>query len=509
MNFHLLTKYHFSLHGAAPVFITLAIFSLTIIAIYSRNYLHEEQGRERYWVLYSLFSSGIIVCGLAGNLETFLVGWEMVGLASFFLIGFYQSNVRSVENSLIALANYKMCDIFLVLAIFLEEGQQHTWAGASLIVATLAKSAQFPFSSWLYRALEGPTPSSTVFYGGLSLHLGAFLLLQHSGLWEGAIELRILMGFIGLSSTIYGLLVGATRSDLKTSFAFASISQVGLIYIELALGWYSFALWHIVGHNILRTWNYLRSASFFEDFFREEHHRRSDLLGSLLKKLSSRLYVQAFNGFYLDQLFLLMRNGSLILFWMSAAYFFGHHLWFGTFHVSHLLLIAGAVFAVYYFIKSTVRVRHQVIFLFVSQLLVLGAIHLFYVDRVEETYLVFTLVFLGGLVYSLWPAFKIWFSEDAQNGDHFLGLAETYSKRHWIFLFCSISIAGSPGTLQFLLQETLLEDLWGRSHTFMILSFVCLTLNSYHFFRLGQHAFLGDLSDAWFLKRRKSLQELR
>jgi hypothetical protein len=492
MNLHLLTKYSIAIHGAAPLFLLLSVFTLAVIAKFSKNYLENEQGRFRFWLLYVLFSAGIILCGVAGNLETFFIGWEMVGLASFFLIGFYQNNVRSLENSLIALANYKMCDIFFVMAIFLEEAQQHTLAGASLIIATLAKSAQFPFSSWLYRALEGPTPSSTVFYGGLSLHLGAFLLIQHSEMWDSAPELRVIVGVVGLASIIYGFFVGATRSDVKTSFAFASISQVGMIYLELALGLYSFALWHLVGHNVLRTWNYLRSASFFDDFFREEHQTRTELSSLFFRKFPESFYFHALNGFYLDRLFLALRNSSLICFLGVSIFFVVNPLWTGAFHWEFLLLFGSTLLAVYYFVRPQLKIKHQVINLFLSQLLLLGSIHWFYVDFIEETYLITSVLCLVALWYSLWPAIQIWIQEDTVNGDSFLGQAQLTPGRHLLFLFSCISVTASPGSLQFFLQERLFDELWNKSHTFMVLALVCLTLNSYHFFRLGQHAFLGD-----------------
>jgi NADH-quinone oxidoreductase subunit L len=494
MNLHLFTKYSLGLHGAAPIFVSLSVFTLAVIAIYSKNYLSREEGQTRYWLLFSLFTAGILLCGFAGNLETFFVGWEMVGLASFFLIGFYQTNERSLENSMIALANYKMCDIFFVLAIFLEEAQYHTLAGASLIIATLAKSAQFPFSSWLYRALEGPTPSSTVFYGGLSLHLGAFLLIQHAELWETSLGLRLLLGSIGLVSALYGMFVGSTRSDVKTTFAFASISQVGLIFIELALGWNSLALWHIVGHNMLRTWNYLRAASFFEDFFKEDHHLRGDLLSGFFRKLPKAFYFHAFNGFYLDRIFYYLRNGSLVFFLGVSIFFVSKHLWHGTFQWEFIFLFAGTLLATSHFLRPYEKVNRQVMFLFLSQVFVLGAIQIFYADLLEEAYILFALLFMVGIYIALRPALQIWRERGAIDGENFLGLSARRPRRHWFFLFCCISLTASPGSLQFFLQESLFDDLWNRSHTFMVLALVCLTVNSFHFFRLGQQAFLGYLN---------------
>ena len=489
------------LYGAGSVFTVLSIFTLFIIALYSKNYLSNERGKHRYWILYTFFSIGILICCLSGNLETFFVGWEIVGLASFFLIGFYQTNSRSLENSLIALANYKMCDVFFVLAIFLHESNRYTLAGACLIIATLAKSAQFPFSSWLYRALEGPTPSSTVFYGGLSLHLGPFLLLQNLNLWSHSLELKILVGGLGIVSAVYGFLVGSTRSDIKTSFAFASISQVGLIYLELALGFYSFALWHIVGHNILRTWNYLRSTSFFDDFFKKEHQSSSKFLSLFLNRVPKKIYFHAFNGFYMDQLFIFLRNASLAFFLALSFIFSAKHLWLQTFHTEFLLLMCGTCLSVYSFIRPHTKMVVQALTLVASQVLVLGSIFLFYIDILEETYIFSSLFFLIGTLWALFPALHQWSKEGTHSGDPFKHTPELTPQRHWIYLFCVISLTASPGSLQFFLQEALFDDLWNKSHTFMILSLMGLTLNSFHFFRVGQQAFISEILNRSLIKK--------
>lgn len=490
---HFLTKYAFELYGAGPIFLSLTLFTLLIIALYSKNYLSNETGKFRYWLLSSFFSVGMVIACLAKNLETFFVGWEIVGLASFFLIGFYQTNTRSLENSLIALANYKICDVFFVLAIFLLESHQYTLAGACLILSTLAKSAQFPFSSWLYRALEGPTPSSTVFYGGLSLHLGPFLLIQNSGLWEHSPELRLLLGGLGIISAIYGFFVGSTRSDIKTSFAFASISQVGLIYIELALGWYHFALWHIVGHNILRTWNYLRSTSFFDDFFKKEHHSSSKLATYFFKLLPDKLYFHALHGFYMDQLFIFLRNACLIFFLGLSFVFTAKHLWQQTFHSDFLLLLMGTCLSVAAFVRPYTKLIYQSLALVTSQVLLLGSIFLFYIDLLEEAYILSSLLFLMGTLWALAPALKQWAIEGTHLGDTFTHPPYLTTQRHIIYLFCVISLTASPGSIQFFLQEALFDDLWNKSHTFMILALMGLTLNSFHFFKIGQQAFIYEI----------------
>lgn len=91
------------------------------------------------------------------------------------------------------------------------------------------------------------------------------------------------------------------------------------------------------------------------------------------------------------------------------------------------------------------------------------------------------------IINSLRPTLPI------QNPEIFLGQAAVSPGRHLLYLVCCISLTASPGSLQFFLQETLFDDLWNKSHSFMLVSLVCLTLNSFHFFRLGQQAFLGEM----------------
>lgn len=498
MNWHLFDSYRFDLSFAGSIYFILSVFTIIIIGLFSLNYLEAERGRLRFWVLFTLFGIGIITCSVSANLETMFLGWEMVGWSSFFLIGFYPSNSRALENSLIALANYKMGDIFFVLAIFLQGASTPQLLGLCLVLATLAKSAQYPFSSWLYRALEGPTPSSTIFYGGLSLHLGPFLLLQYAHLWDGYIWLRVLVGFIGGFSAIYGFLVGSTRHDLKTSFAFAAISQVGLIYMELAFGLYGLALWHIVGHNLLRTWNYLRAGSFFDDFFFEFYHQGHSFVKKGFSVFPRSFYFHSLNGFYLDRLFIWMRNTSLLFIYIAALYFVVAGSAEGNQRRNYLLLLVALLLTAKHFFKDDFDFFRQFVQLLLSQTLLLISLHNIYVDEVEEVFFFSSLLAMLGIVYSLWPAIKIWLSNRKMNSPVFLGLSYWRPYRNILFIFSALSVTAAPGSVQFFLQEHLFNGLWGQAHSYMFLSLCCISINSYHFFRLGQYAFLGESSSQDF-----------
>src|SRR5262249_12342072 len=155
---------------------------------------HRERGYFRFFVLLHLFAFGSLLAFAAGSFDLLAAGWEIVGITSVLLIGFFQLRPAPVENALRVFAVYRACDIGLLVGVF----AMHHWAGTAtftsgfplltgsqglivsllLLLAASGKAAQVPFSGWLPRAMEGPTPSSAIFYGAISIHAGAYLLLR-------------------------------------------------------------------------------------------------------------------------------------------------------------------------------------------------------------------------------------------------------------------------------------------------------------------------------------------
>jgi NADH:ubiquinone oxidoreductase subunit 5 (subunit L)/multisubunit Na+/H+ antiporter MnhA subunit len=185
-----------------------AVFSITgaliffIVARFSVFYMHRDEGFRRFFSTILLFATGYNLIVFSGNLETLFMGWEIIGLSSFLLIAFYRNRYLPVKNAFKVLSIYRVSDIALLVAMWLLHHVMHRnisftelgtagTGGMTMAVAFLlllgaaAKSAQMPFSSWLPRAMEGPTSSSAVFYGSLSVHIGVFLLLRTYPLWEG------------------------------------------------------------------------------------------------------------------------------------------------------------------------------------------------------------------------------------------------------------------------------------------------------------------------------------
>lgn len=265
-------------------FVGMTIVLSGLIGQFSATYLHRERGFFRFFLLLHLFAFGSLLAFAAGSFDLLIAGWELVGITSVLLIAFFDQRPPPVENSLRVFAVYRACDIGLLVGVF----AMHHWAGNAsfangmplitraqatvvcllLLVAAAGKAAQIPFSGWLPRAMEGPTPSSAIFYGAISIHAGAYLLLRAQPLLAHAPTASVCVIVIGIVTAIYGTITGRACADAKTSLAFASLTQVGVVFVEIGFGWRSLAVAHILGHAFVRTLQFLRSPSMLHDYHR-------------------------------------------------------------------------------------------------------------------------------------------------------------------------------------------------------------------------------------------------
>ncbi|HKX73473.1 MAG TPA: proton-conducting transporter membrane subunit [Candidatus Saccharimonadales bacterium] len=291
----------------AAVFLGVAIAMTSLIFIFSKYYLHREQGFKRFYSTVLLFFIGLSLVILAGNFEVLFVGWELIGISSVLLIAFYRDRFLPARNALKVFSVYRIGDAFLLAAIWYAHhifeksvnfaefseltvhGGDILILGLLLLVVAMIKSAQFPFSYWLPRAMEGPTTSSAIFYGALSVHMGLFLLLRTFPLWEGDMWLRIAIAAVGLVTAIVASSIARVQSSAKTQIAYASITQIGIMFIELAAGLHWLALLHFVSNACLRTYQLLISPSAvsylihdqFFSFVPPLHKIKNTLLGKL------------------------------------------------------------------------------------------------------------------------------------------------------------------------------------------------------------------------------------
>ncbi|MFC3881495.1 proton-conducting transporter membrane subunit [Algoriphagus namhaensis] len=294
-NFEFLVDFFFDRVGA--VYVTVGGLLTFLITFYSRYYLHREPGYKRFFNTILFFYLGYNVTVLAGNFETLFVGWEVLGLSSFLLVAFYRSHLLPTRNAIKVFSIYRIGDVGIILAMW---ASHHLWhenvtflklmnsdlvhehlVGHSgvgifislmILLAAAAKSAQFPFSSWLPRAMEGPTPSSAIFYGSLSVHLGVFLLMRTFPFWENQVLVRVVIGLVGFTTAILSTLIARVQTSVKTQIGYASLTQIGIMFIELAAGLEMLALIHFSGNAFLRTYQLLVSPSVVSYLIREQFY---------------------------------------------------------------------------------------------------------------------------------------------------------------------------------------------------------------------------------------------
>lgn len=280
-------KYHFGLALRSDwlsfPLITITILLAGLVGVFSVRYLHRDRGYFRFFLLLHLFTFGALLVVTAANLDLLLCGWELVGVTSVLLIAFFSERREPVRNAVRVFGFYRVADLGLLIALFVlhaEIGGTHptklaelstsgaTLVGLLLLMAAAGKSAQAPFSAWLPRAMEGPTPSSAIFYGAISVHLGAYLLLRTAPVLEKSPLASVAVATVGALTALLATLVHRACTDAKTSLAFAGMAQLGLIFIEISLGWYQLALTHMLGHAVVRTLQFLRAPSMLHDYHR-------------------------------------------------------------------------------------------------------------------------------------------------------------------------------------------------------------------------------------------------
>lgn len=292
-----------------------ALFStlLAIACYFSIHYLHREPGYHRFFSILCLFASAIELLVLSGNAVLTFIGWEIAGLCSYLLIAYAYDRPIAVNNATRVFITNRFGDAAFLLGI----GLCYNWLGSadwSMIqtvpeqlsrgqttalalcfsIAAFAKSAQLPFSPWLSRAMEGPTPSSAIFYGAVLVHAGIYLLILLEPLFAHAPLARGLLTIVGLSTAFYAYITGLSQTDAKSSLIFACSAQLGLMVMECGLGFWSLASWHLCAHAVVRSYQLLTAPSLM-------HNLRGFASGNTeLKSVPTWLYMASLQRFWLD-----------------------------------------------------------------------------------------------------------------------------------------------------------------------------------------------------------------
>ena len=359
------------------VFLFVGSILTLLVSIFSKYYIHREPGFKRYFNNVQLFFLGYSIVVLAGNFETLFLGWEMVGVTSFLLISFYRNRYLPVKNAMKVVSLYRLGDVFLILAMWLSHHFWHgnisflqildfektaaliqnhqvlaTFIGISIVIGASIKSAMYPFSSWVARAMEGPSSSSAIFYGSLSIHLGAFLLLRTYAFWQHLFIIKIIIIALGLLTSLICNSIAKAQPTVKTQIAYASITQIGIIFIEIALGYHQLALVHFMGNAFFRTYQILVSPSVLNYLIHNQFFNGVVKNIKLPSRLSNTFYMLSIKEFNMDiTLFtyfwlpfkklstkLLFFNNRFFYILISILFLLGIYLDINTFQLHPVLL---------------------------------------------------------------------------------------------------------------------------------------------------------------------------
>ena len=498
----------FTFDKISAVYLFVGAFLTFLVTIYSRYYLHRETGYKRFFNTILFFYLGYNLTIFSGNLETLFIGWEILGVSSFLLIAFYRDRYLPVKNAVKVFSIYRIGDVGLILAMWMSHHlwhenitfvklnnfelvsaqlQSHTLIGVFIslmfLISAAAKSAQLPFSSWLPRAMEGPTPSSAIFYGSLSVHLGVFILLRTFPFWEHQLSVRILIGVLGLTTSIITTGIARVQSSVKSQIAYASISQIGLIFIEVAAGFQNLALIHFAGNAFLRTYQLLVSPSVVSYLIREQFYnfkpRERTFEDSLPKKIEYTFYILCMKEWNLDSF--------MYRFLWNPLKFVGKKLDFLTVNKVLMIFIPAylvGLFCVYHKELISPDLQHYLPFLFafIGLMMVLKS----FAER-KNIHLSWTLIIMSHFWIALAIAFNEFFKFDqvhlylsgiAISGilgflclhrlktletyidlDQFHGHSYKHPKIAFVFLLACLGVSGFPITPTFIGEDVIFSHI--------------------------------------------------
>src|SRR5688572_27272298 len=245
---------------------------------------------SRFFAFIGLFAFGMYVLVLSDNLLTLFVGWEIMGLCSYLLIGFWYAKKSARDAAVKAFITTRVGDVFMLLGIaylysvtgtlsfreIFSEEVLHTLAavpsgflgfsaagliGLLLFIGTVGKSAQFPLHVWLPDAMEGPTPVSAMIHAATMVSAGVYAVVRMFPLISLDAQTMTIVAFIGAFTAIFAATIAVAQNDIKRVLAYSTISQLGFMIAALGIGAYVAAVFHLITHAFFKALLFLGSGS--------------------------------------------------------------------------------------------------------------------------------------------------------------------------------------------------------------------------------------------------------
>ncbi|HEX5823282.1 MAG TPA: NADH-quinone oxidoreductase subunit L [Candidatus Limnocylindrales bacterium] len=285
----------------------LLIVVLTIgllVHIYSIGYMSHDPGYWRFFAYLNLFMVSMLLLVLADNFLVVFVAWELVGLSSYLLIGFWKHKQTAALAAKKAFIVNRVGDVGFalgIMAIFVNTGTLNirdaiaalTEPGAVLAIpifvvallvfaGAMGKSAQFPLHVWLPDAMEGPTPVSALIHAATMVNAGVYLVARTNPIFAAAPDSMIIVAGIGIFTAILAASIAMTQTDIKRVLAYSTLSQLGYMFAALGVGAFTAAIFHLMTHGFFKGLLFLGSGSVIHAVHEEQDMRR---MGGLAKKI--------------------------------------------------------------------------------------------------------------------------------------------------------------------------------------------------------------------------------
>ena len=270
------------LDGLTAVMLVVITLVALMVNIYSQGYMHSDPGYERYFAFLSLFSASMIGLVLSDNLFITFAFWELVGLCSYLLIGFWFERPAAAAAAKKAFIVTRIGDFGFLAAIVLLfantgtldirelnelaivgilAGGVLTWAALGVFLGAVGKSAQFPLHVWLPDAMEGPTPVSALIHAATMVAAGVFLVARTYPMFEQSATALTTVAVIGGITAIFAASMGLVMNDMKRVLAYSTVSQLGYMMLGLGTGGVAIAIFHLMNHAFFKSLLFLGSGS--------------------------------------------------------------------------------------------------------------------------------------------------------------------------------------------------------------------------------------------------------
>jgi NADH-quinone oxidoreductase subunit L len=251
-----------------------------LIHIYSVGYMHGDSRYGRFFAYLNLFLASMLILVLGSNLLTLFLGWELVGLSSYLLIGFWFEKAEYAVAAKKAFITNRVGDVSFMIAMFLAfatfgtldflgliENAPALASGTAFALVLLllggaaAKSAQIPLYVWLPDAMAGPTPVSALIHAATMVTAGVYLTVRLSPILVMSVDAMTIIAWIGASTALLAAIIAVRQDDIKKILAYSTVSQLGFMFIGVGVGAFREGIFHLVTHAFFKGLLFLAAGS--------------------------------------------------------------------------------------------------------------------------------------------------------------------------------------------------------------------------------------------------------